>query len=260
MSVHEQIIENLPQYALGELQGEERLRIEEHLESCADCRRELAEVQGDLAALAFSVSGPEPPLRSRQRLMDAIAKEPRLLDRSPKVATARRGWWRVLELAAAAAAVAFVLFAVREKKNLVREVASLQGESANQQQQLLQANELLTSLTSAEAEHFTLVAAKSPPQPQGRAIYVRRNGTLVFLASNMAPLPAQKIYELWLIPKTGAPIPVGLFKPNSDGNATLVKPQIPAGVEAKTFAITIEPREGSPAPTSQPIMAAAPLA
>lgn len=260
MSVHEQIIENLPLYALGELQGEDRLSLERHLDGCTDCRDELEKVRGDFAMLAFSVSGPEPPLRSRQRLMDAIAKEPRHHGRSPQPAVARRSWWRVLELAAAAAAVAFVLFAVRANKNLEREIARVQGESASQQQQLLQANELLTSLTSAEAEHFTLVAAKSLPQPQGKAIYVRRNGTLVFLASNMAPLPEQKIYELWLIPKSGAPIPAGLFKPNANGSATIVKPQIPAGVEAKTFAITIEPREGSPAPTTQPIMAAAPQA
>ena len=260
MSVHEQIIEDLPLYALGELEGEERSALESHLEGCTACRNELEAVRGDLAMLAFSVSGPEPPLRSRQRLLDAISKEPRGSRAGQTVAGARRNWWRVLELVAAAAAVAFVLFAVRENKNMQRGMVDLQANSANQQQQLLQANELLTSLTSTEAEHFTLVAAKTPPQPQGRAIYVRRNGTLVFLATNMTPLPAQKIYELWLIPKTGAPIPVGLFTPNSDGSATIVKPQIPAGVEAKTFAITIEPREGSPAPTSQPIMAAAPTA
>jgi anti-sigma-K factor RskA len=73
----------------------------------------------------------------------------------------------------------------------------------------------------------------------------------------MAQLPASKIYELWLIPKTGAPIPAGLFRPEADGSATVIKPPLPTGVEAKTFAITVEPLVGSSAPTSQPIMAAA---
>jgi anti-sigma-K factor RskA len=98
------------------------------------------------------------------------------------------------------------------------------------------------------------VAGKTPPQPQGSAIYVRNGGTLVFIASNMPPLPAQKAYELWLIPVSGAPIPAGVFKPDAHGSATVLKPPLPAGTEAKTFAITIEPEAGSASPTSQPMM------
>ena len=90
MSVHEQIVENLPLYALGELEGEERLSLEQHLQGCADCRKELEQLRGDLALLAFSVNGPEPPLRSRARLMNAIAKEPR---RAPSGSAKRTSWW-----------------------------------------------------------------------------------------------------------------------------------------------------------------------
>ena len=255
MSVHEQISENLPLYALGELEGEERRSVEQHLDSCADCRKELEQMRGDFAMLAFSVSGPEPPLRSRERLMNAIAKEPR---RAQAAATARRtSWWRVFELLVAGAAALIILLSAQQNTRLRQQVAALRANSTAQQQQLLEANDLLGALTSSEAEHFTLVAAKTPPQPQGKAIYIRRNGTLVFLASNMAPLPSSKIYELWLIPRSGAPIPAGLFKPEADGSATVIKPQLPTGIEAKTFAITVEPVAGSPAPTSQPIMVAA---
>ena len=133
-------------------------------------------------------------------------------------------------------------------------MASLEANSAEQRTQLIQAKELVASLTSAEAEHFILVASNTPPQPQGKAIYVRSSGTLVFLASNMPQLPLQKTYELWLIPASGAPIPAGLFRPDPHGSATVVKPPLPSGIEAKTFAITIEPAAGSSAPTSQPIL------
>ncbi len=40
-------------------------------------------------------------------------------------------------------------------------------------------------------------------------------GTVVFLANNMPQLPPEKIYELWLIPASGAPIPAGVFRPNA---------------------------------------------
>ena len=100
----------------------------------------------------------------------------------------------------------------------------------------------------------TLVAAQAPPQPQGKAIYVRDRSSLIFLASNMPALPPQKAYELWLIPTNGAPIPAGVFKPDARGSATVIEPPLPAGVEAKAFAITVEPEQGSTTPTMPIVM------
>ncbi len=149
-----------------------------------------------------------------------------------------------------------VILLMRQNTDLRRRVAGLETNSTKQDQQLLEAKQLLATLTSPDAARFTLVSGKTPPQPQGKAIYVRSSGTLVFLASNMPAIPPQKTYELWLIPTSGAPIPAGLFTPDAHGSAA-VKPPLPTGVEAKTFAITVEPETGSSAPTSQPIMVGA---
>jgi anti-sigma-K factor RskA len=54
--------------------------------------------------------------------------------------------------------------------------------------------------------------------------------------------------EIW------SPIPAGVFKPDAEGNATVVNSRLPKGVETKTFAITVEPEDGSQLPTSTPIM------
>ena len=116
------------------------------------------------------------------------------------------------------------------------------------------AREVVATLTSTDAVRVTLVAAQAPPQPQGKAIYVRDRSSLVFLASNMPALPAQKAYELWLIPTNGAPIPAGVFKPDAHGSATVIQPPLPTGVEAKAFAITIEPEQGSATPTMPIVM------
>ena len=268
MSAHTQFADDLSLYALGALEeGDARNALELHLKECAECRRELELLRGDAALLALSVSGPRPPERARQRLMAAIAKEPRQQAEkvpvrsgggqdSEPVRTRRSPWFGALGWAAAAAAVVMMFVLLQQKNDLQRRVSDLEADSAAQQKQLAEAKELMASLTSADAEHFTLVASKTPPQPQGRAIYLRRSGTLVFLASNMPALPPEKIYELWLIPTNGAPIPAGLFSPGAGGNATVVKPPLPAGVEVKTFAITVEPASGSSAPTSQPIMVA----
>lgn len=251
MSVHEQFAEDLSLYALGALEGEERLALEKHLAECGACGRELEELRASAALLAFSVSGPKPPARAKARLMASVAKEPR---RMQVRAVARLAWWRPFEWALGAAAMLVVVLLLRQNGDLKQRVSDLKLSFANQQQKVAQAEQLVSSLASPESERFTLVAGKTPPQPQGKAIYLRNGGTLVFLASNLPQLPPRKAYELWLIPVNGAPIPAGVFKPDAHGSATVVQPPLPAGTEAKTFAITIEPETGSAAPTSQPVM------
>jgi len=255
MSMHEQLSDDLSLYALGALEGEERAAVDKHLAECPECRQEVARLRGDLALLALSVSGTKPPLRSHQRLKAAVAKEPRPI-RPGRVPS--RNWLRPFEWVVAAAALILVLLLAHQNRDLQRRISDLEVRSAAQQQKAAQAEDLLAVLNSVDAQHFTLVASKTPPQPEGKAIYQRKTGTLVFLASNMPQLPPLKIYEVWLIPASGAPIPAGLFKPDAHGGASVIKPPLPLGVEAKTFAITIEPEEGSAAPTSQPIMVGAP--
>jgi anti-sigma-K factor RskA len=248
MSVHEQFAEDLSLYALGALQGEERASLEKHLEDCAACRRELEQLRGDMAVMALSASGPTPPRRARQRLLDEVAREPRL-----RKVPSRRTWILVPWFAAAVLAlVAFWFW--HQSDDLAQRVARLQSESAEQQAQLERAREIVETLTATNALRVTLVAAKAPPQPQGKAIYVRDRSSLIFLASNLPPLPPQKAYELWLIPISGAPIPAGVFKPDAQGSATVINPPLPAGVEAKTFAITVEPEQGSSTPTMPIVM------
>lgn len=146
------------------------------------------------------------------------------------------------------------IWLARQNRRLEGQVATLQARPTAAQRELLEGRELAALLSSGSAEHFTLVANNAVPRPGGKAIYDRVTGTLVFIASNMPPAPSQKTYELWLIPTSGAPVPAGLFKPNARGTATILKPPLPTGLDAKTFAITIEPETGSSAPTSQPIM------
>jgi anti-sigma-K factor RskA len=251
MSAHEQFADDLSLYAMGALEDDERRALEEHLKQCSACRQELEKLRGDVALLALSASGPEPPSRSRERLMAAIKKEPR---RIPLTPVTRKSWWRPVEWALAAAVVIVIFLLARQNGDLRQTVSALEATVSGQQQNLMRAQDLVASLASPDSEHFTLVANNTPPQPQGKAIYSRRSGTLVFLANNMPKLPPQKTYELWLIPSSGAPIAAGLFKPDVHGSATVVEPPLPAGVEAKTFAITVEPEAGSSAPTSQPLM------
>jgi anti-sigma-K factor RskA len=249
MTVHEQFAEDLALYALGALQGDERLALEKHMEECASCRLELQQLRGDMALMALSAGGPVPPQRARQRLMAAVAREPRMQAVPRHVA-----WWTPLRWAAAAALVIATFLLWVRNTGLKNQIAALQDQSAQQQLQLARAREVVATLTASNAMHVTLVAAKTPPQPQGKAIYVRDRASLIFMANNLPSLPPQKAYELWLIPMSGAPIPAGMFKPDARGSAMVINPPLPAGVEAKTFAVTIEPEQGSTTPTMPLVM------
>ena len=243
MSAHEQFAEDLALHALGTLQGDERARLEAHLDSCAACRQELAELRGDMALLAMSTAGPKPPQRSRQRLLNAIAKEPH----GPATASARASrfnWWAALGWAAAVAMLMVVIQLRRENYFLRESVTNLGALTSQQTLELANAQRVVDTLTAPEAQTVTLAASKNPP-PQGKAFYLKNRSGLVFVANNLPALPPDKIYELWLIPPTGAPIAAGLFKPDAKGNATIVNPPgLPPGVEAKTFAVTLEPASG----------------
>lgn len=249
MSAHEQFADDLALLALGSLEGDERVALEKHLEECFGCRRELERLRGDLALLALSSSGPAAPKRSRERLLKAIAKEPR----AQKTPAGRRSR-SFMPWLAALAMLLLAGFFWKQSDRLEQRLAQLQDESGQQRVQLERAREVVSTLTSTDALRVTLVAAQAPPQPQGKAIYVRNRSSLIFLASNMPELPPQKIYELWLIPTSGAPIPAGVFKPDAKGSATVIEPPLPNGVEAKAFAITVEPEQGSLTPTMPIVM------
>jgi anti-sigma-K factor RskA len=258
MSVHEQFAEDLALYALGSLEGTQRQTIEKHLAECASCRRELELIGGDMSLLSLTTAGPKPPARSRQRLIAAIASEPRL----PIVTGARvsgghrRSWWPTLAWVTAAALALVCLGLLRQNSQLQRNVSSIQAQFRDQQAKLEQANQVLATLLDPDAMRIELVATGNKPQPRGKAIYQRSNHNLIFFASNLPPLPAEKIYELWLFPANGgAPISAGLFKPDSRGGATVVNPPLPPGVAAKNFAVTLEPESGShQAPRGTPVI------
>jgi len=83
-----------------------------------------------------------------------------------------------------------------QNSNLQRTIAGLQDQTTQQMAELQRARDVVSTLTATDAMRVTLVAAKTPPQPQGKAIYVRDRASLIFLASNLQALPPQKAYEL----------------------------------------------------------------
>ena len=192
---------------------------------------------------------PEPLIGRSSRLIDD--------DDLPKRSAASKVFpWVGWAVAAGLAVAGGNLY--RERDTLYRERDTLHATVADQATKLDQltadtaaARQVLETLTDTTAKRVMLSKGKTAPVPQGRATYVADKGTLIFTANNLDPLPPLKTYELWLIPAAagGAPIPAGTFRPDERGNASVILPTLPKGIEAKAFGVTIEDKDGATTPT-----------
>ena len=288
--------EDLALFAMQLLSKEETAEVTAYLAQSSDARKELAEIQGDLAIYAHTVDLHSPPAQVRERLMKQVAREKKTvpIDRpavaetrapetavrpgtiftesgaivpayvteeiAPKRAIASRvlpwvGW----AVAAGLALTAGKLYRDREAmRESMRGAMSAQASTIdNLTADLAAARQVVETMTDSSAMRVTLTKGKTAPVPQGRATYVASKGSLIFLASNLEPLKPGKTYELWLIPAEagGSPIPAGTFRPDEHGNASVIMPPLPKGVEAKAFGVTVEDEGGATAPTPPIILA-----
>jgi anti-sigma-K factor RskA len=75
----------------------------------------------------------------------------------------------------------------------------------------------------------------------------------IIVASNLAPLPADRQYELWVF-HDGKPVNAGVFDVDPNGRALFESSEFPKP-KADMFAVTVEPRGGVPAPTGPIVLA-----
>jgi anti-sigma-K factor RskA len=259
--------EDLALYAMQALSFEEERRAQAHLDVCAYCRSALVDTMADVSLVGLSVEQQAPPDGARHRLMLRIADSPRETTRGAKAVVVpvpeerhtgfKTGFnWGWLGWVAATAMLAVAAYLGYSNRKLQRQVSEDRGQIARLAAGADRAEALTEALTSPDAKQVTLMETKGPARPVGHATYLPKRGTLIFVASNLRQVPANKTYELWLIPTAGkAPIPAGLFRPDASGSASVVMPTVPAGVEAKAFGVTIEDAQGSATPTLPIVMA-----
>lgn len=224
----EELRGNYEWYAMGLLDDPERAEAAEHLRrNCDVCTEELRRAR-ETNSIIFSTA-PEvaPPARLRARVLASVGAAP-----------ARRSWlpWGVAALATTAAVMLLV------NLNQMRD---------DRQQTLARSAQMENAMRMmAEPETRQVTFGKGP---QGRVLVSPKRGVLL-LASNLPPAPAGKTYELWIIPKGGAPRPAGLFQSDQSGNAMHLAPgPVDMGTTA-AVAVSLEPEAGSTAPTTTPII------
>ena len=139
-----------------------------------------------------------------------------------------------------------------ENRQLDRQLAALRAAAEQQQQQLQEVREVADMIESHDT--VTVSLAQQPGMPAGAAhvMYNAKMGMLMF-DGEIAPAPAAKSYQLWLVPADGKPISAGVFNPVS-GRTDHWMMKLPQGIAAKEFAVSLEPTGGMPQPTGPMVL------
>jgi anti-sigma-K factor RskA len=259
--------EDLALYAMYALSAEEASAVAEHLSSCEICSQEVAQFRGDMALLALTVEQQPLPEGAEERFTARVAAAPKntapAAQSKPSTvipfesAPAQRKRIPAFIPWAAAAGLAAVCISLGiENRNLADMLNSESTQLSRATASAAHAQQIADVLSAPTAQHVTLTVTKHPAEPSAHAVYLQDRGALLFEADNLKPLDPGKTYELWVIPADGkAPVPAGVFKPNSSGYASVVLPQLPPGIAAKAFGVTVENDPGASTPTMPIILA-----
>lgn len=254
---HEQLDGLYELYALGVLDAEEKDEIDAHLaRQCRECSAQLRRAVELTALFSTLPEQVTPPKRLRKRVLASIG--------APQAAPA---WTMIWAGAAACLAIALVVAGIKmagelddtrrqlRASNVEREQARRELQSSQRQASELQA--ALQFLNEPETVVATFGGA-APVPPRGRVL-VNPNRGVLLIASQLPQAPAGRTYEMWLVPKKGAPQPAGLFQSDAQGNVIHLLPGPVNRAQTAAIAVSIEPQSGSPAPTTKPFIVA-PLA
>ena len=198
------------------------------------------------------------PTRQRRGLQVEAAEDE---EKASRDRPRRAPWvlaWTGWAVAAGCSFVAGLQF--HQRQQIQSSIAAQQARLDDVTKQSAHAQDALATLTAANAMQVALRSTTEvkPGTPSATALaaYLADKGALVFIATHIEPAPAGKVYELWLLPADGrSPMPAGTFKPDAQGSASVVLPQLPRGVPAKGFGVTIENDGGSDTPTLPIVLA-----
>jgi hypothetical protein len=205
-------------YAADALTDVERLAFERHLDACPPCAAEARQLRAAAARLGAAVATPPPAA-----LWGRVRAEVATTNQVPPVAAP------LLVVAFAVTALGLGLVGGPRRSERV-------------------ADPVAAVLAAPDARR---VAARAGGVGQAEVVVSRQRGRAVFVASGLAPAPAARTYQLWVVDRSG-PRPAGLVEVPKGGRATRLLEGRVAGSEQ--VALTVERRGGATRPTSEPVV------
>ncbi|HEV8168622.1 MAG TPA: anti-sigma factor, partial [Pyrinomonadaceae bacterium] len=237
LMVHEDYKEMIPARALSALDAAEAQALNEHLENCAECRRELDEWQATAAALALGANPAEPSPKVRERILDEVRKDQSESKVVPFRSTSRNLWSSFGSLGAMAAAVLFTA--------LIVGIVVLWRQNNAMRAEMAQSQEFVQLVTSPGARVAELKSSAVGGGATATVAY-NSNGHAMLVASNLPRLPQGKAYQLWFIVGNKPPMPGRTFAPDNNGQGVMKEDMPREALNSPVFAVTVEPAGGVP--------------
>ena len=235
MSDHEELETSVAAWVLGALDPREAELVSAHAEGCPTCRELAGRLRRVVGALPLAVEEATPPPRLRERVLAAAAAT-----RSPaRTPVARRPIARArAERAPRLRRIpAYALAAVAVLALLVGIVI---GQVAHAPQP-----------APPQVARFSLSGHQDMSGAQASVIDLKSDGVALVDFRGLPQPGTGRVYEVWLIPGSGSPVPAAVFVPDSNGDRTVLVNRSLAGYAV--MAVTNEPGpDGSQAPTQQP--------
>jgi anti-sigma-K factor RskA len=197
------------EYVLGTLRGAARRRFERLCAESANARRALYRWEDDWSAVSRAL----PPVQPSARVWANVRRQ--LFGELAPARRPRR--WRTWQLAAAAGLVAVVL------------VAGL----------------IMRQLAPPPLQPLAVLGTDTA-HPVWRLERRLPFTTLTIEVVGTVPPAAGKSYELWALPRGGAPVSLGLLPAAGSAERTLSTRQRTALLAADKVAVSVEPQGGSP--------------
>ena len=231
-------------YALGVLDPDERLEIDEHLgRKCEVCTPAVKRAAAINAAILSFVPDVTPPRGLRSRVIGSVGGGRKQFS-----------WWPVWAVATAGLAVAAMTFYF-ETRDIGTQLAQTKVTLAEKTAEAGRAAQIFEFLNQPETKAVGFNGTEAAP-PKGNFFVNRRSGVLL-IATNLPKLEAGKTYQMWVIPKGRNPVPAGLFRSDDRGAATHLQAGPVDVATLAAVAVSLEPEGGSAQPTK--VLFAAPV-
>lgn len=246
---HDTFAENAAAYAIDALEPEEARAFEEHLRGCAECRAAVEEMRSVIVMLPFTVDLVEPPPRIKQQLMRQIRSTPVARAAAPDAparavaarqpARSRGTPWVALLRGALPTGVALASVVL---------VLGLAALLVRQQRELGE----LRRVQAVVGSPSTVVAPVSAGEVRAKLYMLPDSPTAYLVVDGLPRLPSDRDFQVWMLAE-GGPVSVGVHHPEGSGRWLIQAPRPMR--EYDGVGITQEPSGGSPAPTTEPILA-----